>query len=240
MYLNNDFCPIFESQSMSFPKVFTPNFITLGLKEFDKFHVATPYFKKIVKYPKIPIPERKEMLMEILKASIDPSITIISKKGKAESLFLPLLQEYFGNSIIWDKTVSYSNTIDPYIPDFIFHEPTTNLKIDIEIDEPYVLSTGEPIHFDYLENPNLYNSDILNIDDERNLFFQSKGWFVVRFSEEQVIKNGRGCCKFLAQLIFNITENSVYLNSLKDFVDLNLHLFWFLEQCLGKIFEFAI
>jgi len=38
-------------------------------------------------------------------------------------------------------------------PDFIFYDPVSKLKIDIEIDEPYVLTTGEPIHYDYCEYP---------------------------------------------------------------------------------------
>jgi Protein of unknown function (DUF559) len=75
-----------------------------------------------------------------------------------------------------------------------------NLHIDIEIDEPYVYETGQPTHY--------LNGDK---DTRRNAFFLERGWIVIRFSEEQVMKFGQGCCREVAQVIASLLGEETVL-----------------------------
>lgn len=59
--------------------------------------------------------------------------------------------------------------------------------MEIEIDEPYVFHTGKPTHFQ--ECPK---------DKQRNEFFLTKNWIVIRFAEEQVYKYPEEYCGFIA------------------------------------------
>jgi hypothetical protein len=78
-----------------------------------------------------------------------------------------------------------------YYPDFIYSD-ATGLRIDIEVDEPYVWTTGEPRH-------------CLGQDEARNAFFLQQQWLVLRFTEEQVARYPMACCQQLADLIYHVT-----------------------------------
>jgi len=64
-----------------------------------------------------------------------------------------------------------------YQPDIIINL-NNEIFIDIEIDEPYTADTYNPIHY------------IGSADEERNAYFVSNNWTVVRFAHEQLIRNG--------------------------------------------------
>lgn len=83
-----------------------------------------------------------------------------------------------------------------YYPDFIYVDEEAGLYIDIECDEPYVYQNAEPTH--YRE---------LNSEKQRNLAFINSGWFVIRFAEEQIVCYPESCCKYIAEVIANLTEN---------------------------------
>lgn len=76
-------------------------------------------------------------------------------------------------------------------PDMTYCDATRKLMIAIEVDEPYVHGTGEPIHCG-------------REDDERNEKFTRMGWIVVRFSEQQVVKHTRACVRFIDQLCHDL------------------------------------
>lgn len=125
-----------------------------------------------------------------------PAEEFIPRQGRSETSFLPYLQEYFGGEVI--HTECRIPVDDPrlntswYYPDFIYQD-ASGLCIDIEIDEPYVLDTKKPIHYQ-------------GVDDARNAYFLRKNWVVVRFTEEQVVRYPKQCCKELAELIFSLNE----------------------------------
>ncbi|GAB4020605.1 hypothetical protein [Spirosoma koreense] len=82
-----------------------------------------------------------------------------------------------------------------------------SIYIDIEIDEPYVGLTGQPIHY------------IDCNDDIRDNFFIKNGWIVVRFTEEQVVKTPDLCLSFLRGIIleclsYSKTQSLKFPNSL--------------------------
>ncbi|WP_461640567.1 hypothetical protein [Labilibaculum euxinus] len=113
-------------------------------------------------------------------------------QGASELFFKQYLLSSFPYLIITDHILGEFNCSEPYIPDFILQDNKTNLHIDIEIDEPYSLKSKRPIH--YIENNK-------HIDNLRDSYFNKAGWYVVRFTEEQVLKYPKKCCGVIAQLL---------------------------------------
>lgn len=79
----------------------------------------------------------------------------------------------------------------PYEPDIsvIATRGGQRILIDVEIDEPYVGLTHEPTHY------------IQGRDRERDMLFISKGWIVLRFSEQQVHFYGYACACEVERLL---------------------------------------
>ncbi len=77
-----------------------------------------------------------------------------------------------------------------YEPDLVYWNG--NICIDIEIDEPYS-GSGHPTHY--------LKADGSNIDAERNQRFLDAGWYVVRFSEQQMFCHTKACMKELFKLL---------------------------------------
>lgn len=134
---------------------------------------------------------RKEKIKNhLITAERFTSSSKATPKGKAEEYFHNHLIDFFGRSKIFTD-VEVGRFDRPYIPDFVYHDSDNNVFVDIEIDEPYALKTREPIHF-------------IGKDDERNNYFISRKWLVVRFSEEQIIRYPERCCKVIYQTLEEI------------------------------------
>ncbi|MDD3860025.1 MAG: hypothetical protein PHW83_07495 [Bacteroidales bacterium] len=134
-----------------------------------------------------------EKTYEYLKFATKPDIKLRNvNKGRFEDLFYLKLQEYFGTKITNNLQLGYFE--NPYVPDFVYADEEKKLFIDIEIDEPYILNTGESIHW-------------LGIDDQRDIFFNNNHWLVIRFSETQIAHNPDNCCKQISILINHILSN---------------------------------
>jgi len=118
------------------------------------------------------------------------------KQGRSEADFANHLRACFGEEHI--HTDCGVPVHDPklsaswFYPDFIYHDET-GLTINIELDEPYALSDHTPIHYH-------------GQDKDRNAYFVRQRWVVVRFTEEQVVRQPELCCKELAQLIFALNR----------------------------------
>lgn len=82
-----------------------------------------------------------------------------------------------------------------YEPDMVYLNEEKGVCIDIEVDEPYSAS-GRPTHY--------LTTDWLNKDSERNHRFQGSGWYVVRFSEEQMYCKTASCVKEIYKLLLEI------------------------------------
>ena len=109
-------------------------------------------------------------------------------KGKYEDFFVSKLKRAFGDKIS-DRIEFTLPNGNAFVPDAAYVDSSTGLCIDIEIDEPYSLPGGKPIH--YIGGP----------DEYRNSFFAGKGWFVLRFAEEQVAKYSDECIGFIKDFI---------------------------------------
>lgn len=180
-------------------------------------------------------------LNEIFKSSPESSVCVESpKKGRSENFFKKYLVQYFEDAINDDCTIEifqYTKRIDYdleyfeyddkyidiancYVPDFCFIHPTKSLKIDIEIDEPYTYS--KPIHY-------------FGSDNSRNKYFTDKNWIVLRFSEQQVQKAPNECCREIAELIFDLTNDRSYINKLLNFERLTRMKKWTLDDVTNQI-----
>jgi predicted nucleic acid-binding Zn-ribbon protein len=107
--------------------------------------------------------------------------------------------------ILTNIALSIRNRDYSYRPDLALFWPKHNLCIDIEIDEPYDIVSRKPLHY-------IGSSDYL-----RNLYFNSQGWVVIRFSEEQVNSKTEDCLKYISLVLKIITTESSFDSLLLDF-----------------------
>lgn len=160
---------------------------------------------------------RQNMKKKFFTLAQKPYITNeLYKKGVSEKYFFQYLNKYFGEYIKTNLTIK--NNEDwfgekLYLPDFTFYDPKS-ISIAIEIDEPYVGKDGQPIHY-------------IGFDNNRDEYFRKNKWIVIRFAEEQIMKNPIGCCYFIANKIFELTENKTYVSLFtKEKIQLDLIKQW--------------
>lgn len=105
-------------------------------------------------------------IWENINFQIDYSEEENPRRGAMEDQFLSALKK------CEVKKLKRNISVDDFYPDFSIIDDY--YVVDIEIDEPYIYETGEPIHY------------IGCGDEERNKTFQNLGVFVVRFTEDQI------------------------------------------------------
>ncbi|HEX8351246.1 MAG TPA: hypothetical protein VF598_14880 [Hymenobacter sp.] len=113
----------------------------------------------------------------------------IHKTGVSENDFGDILVARFPNKIFTGATFKVNSEPSLYLPDFVYSLPKKGFNICIEIDEPYVGATGKPIHF-------------IGADDNRDKAFDIRNWFVIRFSESQIISQPNECCDFIESIAY--------------------------------------
>lgn len=123
-------------------------------------------------------------------------------RGYSEEMFESLLRSAFANlplGVYGDVNLKLSETAKSYEPDIaLISSTSSNIRIDIEIDEPYSLVSRNPIH--YAED---------NSDAVRDLIMKSAGWIVMRFAEEQIVKQPMACVSSIARLLIQIDSSLV-------------------------------
>ncbi|SFC21767.1 hypothetical protein SAMN04487907_1031 [Zunongwangia mangrovi] len=115
-----------------------------------------------------------------------------NKRGANEIKFLKVLNDRLRNYTFIDKAISNNS----YSPDIVLVSPTSGLHIDLEIDEPYTLHDNSPIHYKGCK------------DSDRNDYFLSHNWCVIRFTERQIVQNSEECCKTIISIIDSL-ENRI-------------------------------
>lgn len=181
-----------------------------------------------LKHPQAIEQWRKSQLASIvlypspLKGFVD--VNSFDPRGYAEfennCQFPQLLKRYFGNKIFVLRKMG------DCIPDFAYIDEVAKLSIDIEIDEPYT-----PRQYPR-DNKPLKLTHCLGQDhyDKRTRFFQDCDWFVLFFSERQVLQYPHQCCKAVAQVIDFITESTLTQAHFKNITDLKPEARWTEEQ----------
>lgn len=117
-----------------------------------------------------------------------------NKLGVSENKFHKSLVNKFGSKILRNHSINTDST--PYMPDFVYYDKITGLCIDIEIDEPYEGRTDHPIHY-------------IGADTSRNRYFLSNNWMVIRFAEEQIVRNPLGCINWIIYSINYYLDSNI-------------------------------
>lgn len=104
------------------------------------------------------------------------------QRGKSEDILFYSLRKEFPDYVKIDRSLGC------YFPDLVLHS-SCSCPIDIEIDEPYEFRTKKEIHY------------IGCGDKERNNYFISNDWFVLRFSENQIKHHLNDCIKIVKALM---------------------------------------
>ncbi len=123
----------------------------------------------------------------------------IARRGYTEQDFELILKKHLSPRaiVLGDVNILPQDGVRPYEPDIavVYSENGYNVRIDIEIDEPYAALTNKPTHY------------IGCGDDYRDANLNALGWIVIRFSEHQVSKHPLECAKYVSEIIKNIDSN---------------------------------
>ncbi|WP_169513211.1 hypothetical protein [Hymenobacter aerophilus] len=115
-------------------------------------------------------------------------------------MFLQSLINRFPDKIYINYTFQYENGPALYLPDFIIYDKSTNIYIDIEIDEPYIGATGQPIHYE-------------GSDNKRDQAFNAHNWVVIRFAESQVVSQPDECCNLILNVLSKLSFDLIRADS---------------------------
>jgi len=171
---------------------------------------------------------QSKSLLQVLSQTIPPdNKNSKARVGKSEEKFGSYLKRYFPDKIQTGLKVQNSKYKKGYhyTPDFAYIDQGLKLYIDIEIDEPY--SGGRPTHHVELQS-----------EQVRDNHFNSRGWVVIRFSKEQVVRYPESCCKAIAGVIAKVGGDSTILKQFASVSDVQVIRRWTKKQAkqmaLGK------
>ena len=143
------------------------------------------------------------------------------RRGFKEESFQESIQKYFGSYFIVSGEVRLNTGKEtrPYEPDIAIIDKKTdnNIRIDIEIDEPYAGITRQPTH--------CKGEDLI-----RDTYFVDRGWLVIRFSEYQVHTQEIECLKYIAFIIKSIDSNYSFPKELSSNIELQTEKLWDIVQ----------
>jgi very-short-patch-repair endonuclease len=113
------------------------------------------------------------------------------RRGFKEDSFQISIEQYFGKdfNVLGNARLNTGKETRPFEPDIaIIDNSNANIRIDIEIDEPYAGITRQPTH-------------CKGEDVNRDIYFVDRGWIVIRFSEYQVHLQEDDCLRYIAETI---------------------------------------
>jgi len=143
------------------------------------------------------------------------------RRGYKELDFQKSINKNFGNQfeIAGSVRLNTGKETRPFEPDIaiIEKERTNNIRIDIEIDEPYAGLTRQPTH--------CKGDDVL-----RDTYFIDRGWIVIRFSEYQIHIQENKCLKYIAQILNKIDSHYTIPVNLLSVKDLKAEKLWDVVQ----------
>jgi very-short-patch-repair endonuclease len=146
---------------------------------------------------------RLEAISQALDGKVQlPKASSTAQRGASEAFFFEYLQDVFG--AVGEVSFGHQLEIEGYEHNYStdFTLSFRGLYLDIEIDECY---TGKgkkfvPTHC---------------VDDEkdrrREQFFLERGWIVIRFAEEQVVRYPQSCCQVIARVLAHLTGDAELL-----------------------------
>lgn len=145
-----------------------------------------------------------------------------ARRGYTERMFQNYLYTYLSRlvGVAGDVSILAQSDCRPYEPDIaiIDFNSGCNLRIDIEIDEPYAGLSNEPTHY------------VGCGDENRDANLNNLGWMVIRFSEHQIYTQPLSCVAFVCRIIKNIIPNVNIYSNILNIVDPNSEKRWSLED----------
>ncbi len=120
-----------------------------------------------------------------------------NRRGFKEQYFQNLIEEYFRDYFYISGSIilTTGNNTRPYEPDIaMIGKSNLNIRIDVEIDEPYVGISRKPTH-------------CIGEDVQRDRYFKDRGWIVIRFTEFQVHTQPIACLNILYRFIKKIDKS---------------------------------
>ncbi|MFB2880992.1 hypothetical protein [Floridanema aerugineum] len=151
---------------------------------------------------------RCQLLSDLMSNRVSPIGRSQARQGVSEKEFMQDLQRYFP-TVMQGLEFKIPRSKKCYSADFIIVHHSSGIGIDVEVDEPYAGISKKPTH--------CWDDDS---DYRRNQLFNEWGWIVVRFTEKQVVQAPLSCCKFIAQVIWEVTGDRSYLELLESQPDL--------------------
>lgn len=151
---------------------------------------------------------RCKLLANLMENRVSPIGSSQARQGVSEKEFMQDLQCYFP-TVMQGLEFKIPRSKKRYSADFIIVHHSSEIGIDVEVDEPYAGISKKPTH--------CWDDDS---DYRRNQLFNEWGWIVVRFTEKQVVQAPLSCCKFIAQVIWEVTGERSYLELLESQPDL--------------------
>jgi very-short-patch-repair endonuclease len=142
------------------------------------------------------------------------------RRGFKEEAFQKSIELYFGKvfTVLGNARLNTGKETRPFEPDIaIIDKSSSNLRIDIEIDEPYAGLTRQPTH-------------CKGEDVNRDTYFVDRGWIVIRFSEYQVHLQENDCLRYIAETIKSAIPNYEIPNQLRNQPSLQIEKLWDLVQ----------
>lgn len=142
------------------------------------------------------------------------------RRGVKEASFQKSIEYYFAEhfEISGNVILITGKNLRPYEPDIaIIGSDAYNIRIDIEIDEPYAGITRQPIH-------------CVGDDIHRDNYFRDRGWIVIRFSEYQIHTQEKNCLKYIAEIISSINSSIEIPADLKYIPRISSEKVWTVAQ----------
>lgn len=123
----------------------------------------------------------------------------VPQKGRSEDLLFAKLMKHYPTAIKIDMRVGR------FYPDLCLIIPGI-AAIDIEIDEPYVLGSKKETHY------------LGGSDKSRDSYFSSGDWYVIRFTEKQIMTEVDSCVSIITNFIqFVKTWELKYLQNVENY-----------------------
>lgn len=132
-----------------------------------------------------------------------------AQKGVSETFFFEHLQAVFGSyaEIHFGQELEIEESDYNYSTDFSLIVEDAGLYLDIEIDECYVGKGKKFVPTHCVDDER---------DQRRDRFFLDRGWIVIRFAEEQVVRHPQACCQEIAQVLSDLTGDRPFLENYRS------------------------
>lgn len=198
MYVNNSIIQSYKESSISNVDEFEAVKNNLGhhnrikkLSELIQNNYTLQDFPKVL-FPLSFLTDIADFTKQSIKRPVQVT-DALNTKGISEEYFEKYLSNSMGSALIKNAVFSIGEKYLPSVPDFVIYLKESNLCLDIEIDEPYVWHLNKPTHF-----------HAYDVDRDFSMLYEN--WFIIRFTEEQVVIHPNECIQFIVQLIDYIKD----------------------------------